>query len=176
MHVSQWRLNILIHSLFLFLFIILLLSFRWFRTPYFFFGSEDVTTVFLGLCEHLFLGFRRFHLYSRWAQTTCRKHRTSIYAVSLDGPPIGSSHARSGVHWMDRPSAQAMHGQESTGRTAYRLKPRSGVDIDGPPIGSSHGPESTRRTTHRLKPRSGVNIDGPPIGSSHCPESNILYI
>ena len=148
MHVSQWGLNILIHSFFLFL-----------KTPEYHldgiepriivFCSEDrqfvVTTVFLGLCEHLFLGFRRFHLYSRWAQTCCRKHRTSISAVSLDGPPIGSSHGPESTS-TDRPSAQAT-------------------------IRSQH-----RRTAHRLKPRSGANIDGPPIGSSHGPESNLLYI
>ena len=129
MHVSQRGLNILIHSFFLFL-----------KTPEYHldgiepriivFCSEDrqfvVTTVFLGLCEHLFLGFRRFHLYSRWAQTTCGKHRTSISAVSLDGPPIGSSHDPESTS-TDRQSAQA------TVRSP----------LDGPPIGSSHDPEST---------------------------------
>ena len=153
-----------IHSFFLFL---KTLDYHYIE-PRFFFFSEDVTTVFLGLCEHLFLGFRRFQLYSRWTQTTCRKHRTSISAVSLDGPPIGSSHGPESTS-TDRPSAQATIRSQhaSTGRPLAQATVLS--PLDGPPIGSSHGPESTstdrpsaqatirsqhRRIAYRLKPLS----------------------
>ena len=189
MHMSQWGLNILIHSFFLFLktldyyldgieprifFLVvkMLLQYSWDYASTFswdFVGFICIADGHRQLAGNTGPRFLQSHSTGRpSAQATIRsQHRRAAHrlkprsGVNIDGPPIGSSHDPESTS-TDRPSAQATV-----------LSP-----LDGPPIGSSHDPESTStdRPSAQATIQSQHRIDGPPIGSSHGPESNILYI
>ena len=144
-YVLQWGLNILffsIHSFSIFL-----------KTPDYhldgiepriIFCSEDVTIIqYSWDCASTFLGISSLNFICR-----ADGHRQ---LAGNTGPRFLQSHST------DRPSAQATVRSQHR-RTVHRLKPRSRVNIDGPPIGSSHGPEptSTDRPSAQATVRSPI--------------------